>query len=255
MIESLGEGLHGVRLGGAVVRPNHADAPGCALGNEDVAIRCRADQARILQSLREHLDGESGRCLQLEPGRLGRDVGRIVRGIGGVRGREIGHREVTADAGSVGAIVTESRLAIQHSRSRGRNLRHVRRSRLRRRRLPLRGSSEAREVVDEVFALRRIRNGEHHERAGDGGAWSGEEVIERLAVPRDPRLLECGGVLEARNRASLSPHEPLQRGPLPSRTARRVAHSAPLEEKSFARARSLGLALAGGEEDKRSAER
>ena len=97
------------RLGRAVCGAEYGDAAGDALGDEDVAIRRDAHDARLVEAGSEQADGET--CRRLRPGALG--TGDAPRGVGGraatLRRRQVGRRQLAAHARRIAAPVAESR--------------------------------------------------------------------------------------------------------------------------------------------------
>ena len=83
----------------------HADLVGLALGDEEIAVGRRADEARVRQLVRVKLDLEAAR--RLRPGRR-RPVDHpraVVHRSGRVRRRQIDGAEVVGRAGSLVAVV------------------------------------------------------------------------------------------------------------------------------------------------------
>jgi hypothetical protein len=88
-------------LRGPVRGPQDADAARTALGEKDVPVWGRSDQARVVETRKELLDLEPGRGLRPCAVRTFDDAGVILRGRRGVGRRQVGDRDLPADSGSV----------------------------------------------------------------------------------------------------------------------------------------------------------
>ena len=92
----------------------HLDFTGVAFGDEDVAVRGGAQQARISQSAGIELDFETGQSLRPGVGRTRNQAGVIVGRLGGVGLGQVGNRELAARARLFRAIGGERVGAGEH---------------------------------------------------------------------------------------------------------------------------------------------
>ncbi len=92
------------------------DAPRLALRDEHVAVRRRANHARILESVGVHRDVIARQHLELRVKRPIDELRRIPGGARGARRRQIAEHDLVHDAGAFAAKVREGRLIAQGGR-------------------------------------------------------------------------------------------------------------------------------------------